>query len=1101
MKARALVLFLLIFAGWAAHAVARPIDPTSRAIPAVHDASLMLESTRGPASFKAADPDTFYLYGGPGSLLGKFQTSPGASTADLQGWSSNDGTYQTPLWQPSTFNSPTGTTAMWAGQTAAQQPTWVSAPGYGNSWNEFLTFRQTVIDPSVGQTVDLSFVFNYDAETTWDWFEVRYDLANIEEMVFRATGANKDVNGIFTPVTFPTGSELTDIEYFGNDYSGPNEDEVVIRFAATSDGAWSNADGFWPGQGLAQVDNINVVVDGNPYFEDFEGAPGQFLWQPDQQPYAGNYADIYSRITDIDPCRENPSPLIGFIDHPNPYSAGDPSAAGDADNLLPKNPAWGGAPTSGSTSTTWNYGIPGGWVINYSGGVSAGLLDLQNAWWSPVIDWDDPTTTGDDATDVAGVRIRASIWRHLPLLNAKLYNWGVRSRDASTQDWGPWRDRTLGYYGGTAAWLSLDRVVTDLIEPNSDALQLQLRLIDTAGLIGFPSNDATPSPCFDNVAVLKYRVSGPMIATRPVDLLQDSFAQSGATRTQLATQGERETHGVRLDMARDVNSGENAPNVPGDSIIVDVTSVIPGVAISDSLNQIRLHYALNMNPVFESAIRGNLSATATNATVSDGMYGWDQSVGTVVPQQATTSVGASIGDRYFFDFPDDHFMYPGDVMEYYIEAWDDAGNTTTLPSDLTGYDDEDNAPLPYSRTFTVRALPTYMDTAGDHPATLWWNDFGRRGAEEEWLRALVESQMLEGVQFDSYTTMGPSSLVSNGLGSAGAHGASSAQLDGYSCVLYESGDLTTGLISSGVNAGFDDKGDDTGVLLDWWNSLGSDRNMAHWGDALSLFFFGAGSSSTYLSTILGATFVAADVGPSIGGQTAPVILPTGNVGGFNVEFFANGGCHPSISNEGLPAGLSVRRQFDQLTPAGGAVATHAFEVAGSPGMTYDANTVAAAGIYNTTTDGSGGEKKSFYFPYSLQTIQTPQHKFDPGNLTTRSELLIEVIAALDGSHPGAIEVPVPSAPSLTVHGNIPNPFNPSTELRFTLGQKARGSVKIYNLRGGLVRTAASGEFEAGLNRIEWDGKDAAGREISSGVYLVRYEIGEFEQAQKVLMLK
>jgi len=1057
---------------------------------AVSGDNVVLTSDGNNLNFKAAvAPDTFTIYGGPGSLLGKYQTSFGpGSPKDIQSWYSNDVTDQPTQWQTSMFNSPTGTTAMWAGQTAAQQPGWVGGAGYGNGWNALLTYRAEVSNTAAATTVGLTFIFSHDSEPAFDFFDVEYDSANTTLRVFRRDGSG-------TGVAFPTGSEVHAIEYTGGDYSGPGNNEIIIRMAGRSDGAWSDEDGLFPTNGLAQVDNVTVTsanlldpADGN--LEDFEGSPAGFLWQPEKAPFAGNYTDIYDRITDVDPCRENETPVLGMIDHPAAYVPGDATAIGDVDTFLPKNLFPAPAATSGTQSTNWNYGIPGGWVVNYNGGISGGALDLDNEWWSPEIDWDDPTTTGDDPANVAGLRVRGTIWRHLPLINGMFYQWSVRGRDINTGIWSTWANRNFVYYGNVGDWINIDQPVSDLVPREKDAVQMQWSLRDLASLFNFPGTDSTPSPCFDNAALLKFELGGPVFATRAIDLFQDSFSQSGATAGQLGTSGERETHGVRIDMARDVNSGTFAPNEPGDSIIVDVLSVIPGVAITDSLNQIQLVYALNMNPVFETGIRTNLSATSSDATVTGGMYGWDQSVGTQAAEQSTTSTGAPIGDRYFFDLPDDHFMFPGDVLEYYIEAWDDNGSTTTLPGNISGFDDDDAAtPMAYNRTYTVRALPTYTNTSGDHPDILLWNDFGRRGGEAELLSAMGQNGMQEGVQYDSYTTMGPSSLVSNGLGSAGAHGASGDQLNGYSCILYDSGDLASALISNGDNQGNDDKGDDAGTLLDWWNALGADRNIAHWADELTYMLSRAGASGTYLSTILNAVHVAKDTRPVIGGQTAPLVRPTGNVAGFSEEFLAYGGCLQLNS-------------FDQTIPGAGAVSTHEFTDGG--GGAYDAVNVASAGIYNTVTDGSGGVKNSLLFPYGFLYVNHPTSKIDPGNPSARSVLLDEVLAFFGGAHqPGAgPAVAAPSARSLNVEQNFPNPFNPSTTLAFSLGRDAKGSVRVYNVRGELVRSLAINEsFVAGRNTLTWEGRDDNGMAVSSGVYLVNFQIDAYNLNQKIVMVK
>ena len=107
------------------------------------------------------------------------------------------------------------------------------------------------------------------------------------------------------------------------------------------------------------------------------------------------------------------------------------------------------------------------------------------------------------------------------------------------------------------------------------------------------------------------------------------------------------------------------------------------------------------------------------------------------------------------------------------------------------------------------------------PRVLTWNDFGDRGGENELLQAFSQNGLIEFDDFDTYTTRGPSSLVSNGLGSAGRHGANSAQLAGYDCLVYECGDLSSGLISDGSGTGNNDKGNDVGTLTGWFSQPGN----------------------------------------------------------------------------------------------------------------------------------------------------------------------------------------------------------------------------------------------------------------------------------------
>jgi hypothetical protein len=81
--------------------------------------------------------------------------------------------------------------------------------------------------------------------------------------------------------------------------------------------------------------------------------------------------------------------------------------------------------------------------------------------------------------------------------------------------------------------------------------------------------------------------------------------------------------------------------------------------------------------------------------------------------------------------------------------------------------------------------------------------------------------------------------------------------------------------------------------------------------------------------------------------------------------------------------------------------------------------------------------------------------------------------------------PVPT--SLQLAHNYPNPFNPQTAISYTIPPPHAGipfvQLKIYNLRGRLVRTLVSEFHKAGGYTVTWDGLDYAGREVTSGVFL------------------
>ena len=84
--------------------------------------------------------------------------------------------------------------------------------------------------------------------------------------------------------------------------------------------------------------------------------------------------------------------------------------------------------------------------------------------------------------------------------------------------------------------------------------------------------------------------------------------------------------------------------------------------------------------------------------------------------------------------------------------------------------------------------------------------------------------------------------------------------------------------------------------------------------------------------------------------------------------------------------------------------------------------------------------------------------------------------------------------------NYPNPFNPSTNIKLSLPYPTDWRLSIFNIQGHLVRNF-SGNDQAGLVTIEWDGRNDNGAKVSSGVYLYRLEAGDFSDTKKMILLK
>jgi hypothetical protein len=85
--------------------------------------------------------------------------------------------------------------------------------------------------------------------------------------------------------------------------------------------------------------------------------------------------------------------------------------------------------------------------------------------------------------------------------------------------------------------------------------------------------------------------------------------------------------------------------------------------------------------------------------------------------------------------------------------------------------------------------------------------------------------------------------------------------------------------------------------------------------------------------------------------------------------------------------------------------------------------------------------------------------------------------------------------------NYPNPFNPTTRIEFGLNAPATVSLRIYDAAGRLVRSLVEGARLAGNYREVWDGKDAGGASVSSGVYFYRLDAGAFSKTNKMIVLR
>ncbi|MBU8869696.1 MAG: hypothetical protein KOO60_02365 [Gemmatimonadales bacterium] len=1009
---------------------------------------------------RAASRDTVFLVGpwGSGAIAnGQFEDPSGDPA--WNGWTSTDVTQKTEsAWHVDTYNVPTGVYSAWCGDgsiSACSEEDPVG--GYGSNYSEILSWVGTVDNPAISTVVNISATVNHNTEPGYDYSNLGYWKNEAEiAYVWTADGVGEQV-AVIGSVTYQAG-----------EYVGENYDQVRISWHVTSDGGWDDWDCLYASNGALQADNIRVTMtnDGveTSTYDDFEtsGPMGTLgdNWFVDFHTGVGDYAHIRSGLKDIDPCLSNYTPVVCFI----------------ADEMML---AERGLPTQ--ICQDWCYG-PGGYIVTTTGGLAGPDAYLSGQIESPVIPWPEG--------DFQGVSYLFDVYRHEDLSAdspGMFYAWGIRSTDSADPadiEYAAYQDRCSGHFYGGPDWIRTgENNAADLVVPGPKYVQVQLILREHGYIWGWNGDDGYPAPYFDNVRLVCYEYFGPGMAARELDLAQDAFPADG----QIHVGADMGLNDVRFDMANNISLANDLRNDPGDSIVMDIVAVRAGSVlvetdVNSSITAPRLYFTTKLNAAFGATLRMGAGAFTINSGTDgelDGVITDDGSAsgymtGYVYGARAVNN-GVTSPDRWQFDLPDVDFLYPGDVLHWYVEAWDnkDGGyQNAFIPADLTGYGDFSDL-LAYHSSFVVRALPTLFDGTGAQPDILFWNDFGNRGGQDEWHGAFRNLGMYPGKDYDIYYTNAPSSGVSNGLGGRAQFG----QLDGYGTMVYTCGDLGWNTIS---NLDYEnDAGDDVGLVSDWLEDGGKFLFLT--GDDLvnDMWTNGGPATTAFVNSWMGVVWQENDARPLLGGDTTPMVYPVAGNSVFDVtdSWMAYGGCR-------------VINRFDAVTVNGGEMLA----------QFNDGTSALSAATKFVAPNGS----TVISMPYDFMFIRNPlapSKVNQPAPLPARARVLSTLLTESGNPPNHGLEsaTGLPGA-KFTVHA-YPNPFNPSTRIEFNLPRAGHLSLKIFNVRGELVRILVDEMRSEGSSFVRWDGTSNKGRQVSSGVYYSETRIAETVRVNKMILVK
>jgi hypothetical protein len=112
-----------------------------------------------------------------------------------------------------------------------------------------------------------------------------------------------------------------------------------------------------------------------------------------------------------------------------------------------------------------------------------------------------------------------------------------------------------------------------------------------------------------------------------------------------------------------------------------------------------------------------------------------------------------------------------------------------------------------------------------------------------------------------------------------------------------------------------------------------------------------------------------------------------------------------------------------------------------------------------------------------------------------------LLTVAGGEGPPSDPVPPPVSGS-RLEQNVPNPFNPGTEIRFELSRQEKVTLAVFDIAGRRVRTLVNRVLSDGIeHNVIWNGRDQFDRDVPSGIYLYRLETPSFTKMRKMTLLR
>ena len=946
-----------------------------------------------------------------------------------------------------------GTYSYWCGvfPSEADALCYATGQGYGNNWNVCVEHGFSY----GGGSVTLAFQYKNDTEDGFDFTHVYVDT--------NSNGGDVEVASFTGVVSGNASLPLTQGLQLP---SAPKP--IKFKFCVVTDASWSDQDGLFPTEcGAFLLDNITIsgaIV----HTANFETSDNGWTLTPPEPGLGGEWASLH-HINDLPPsifpcaCALYDS-VLAFPDNDNNHS-----------------------------------------------------VHARNVAASPWID-----LKGYGAVGATGKLIKLNLYYSHPLRNYMFLEWGaqwypdvcLRTGKLITSPW-DFSQFTFGFPPSpncTSTLPGTPGVIIDksgIIPPGAEQVRIAVGIESFCRFFADCLQLPDTSPWYDEVGLGVYgNANIPYIVANEIDRAQDSFPENGTLN--LYSTGRVDCNKVQ---------GESQPEIGttlGDTLVVNgavgnaevyvhfrVTPG-PGTPPSQLLAWLGQHAASNQESGFhmarmDTAEYGNSGPIQgrwmTAYHEADPNFWWTDRA--LDPNDVSPNGGMW---RLANDiFPDDLFT-AGTRLDYLFTA-NNVGQASVVRDPPLGH-------------YEMEILPSSMTSNGAWNCVLYV-DHSRGGSQvfiEDGLATVLGtgSSNSEATNWDRFDVNAAwSRQASFGRPLETDYGATLVQTLGYRTILWDSGNLNSFNLSK----------EDGDILLPWLtlNGLG-EHNLYLSGDGIVFSPISEAetepSAARLVQEIAGVTIhTQCATGtyrnahcPSTGApQDLTPCVNLDPVGGSQV---AN---HPAraVTHLGQGNGCPELRSFDVLsllTPESGTVAGDEAYSSQVKSASFASAATTAPGHYKIVADGlSVAHRRDAGGPCDYLL----------GGTTAVAERLNEVLTFFgyaSQSNPlcsdptlsvGVTPEETPEPRVRTGLGDItPNPLAAGREgrIRFTMERDGLARLEIFDLQGRMVKSLFDGNAVKGENETSWDGRDASGTYVGSGVYFYRLRALEQDLSRKLVVV-